>query len=95
LILKTDKSLASLLDNDLLQDPFPSDTWTHYYVPEKNASRLDYILPHESLNVTSTNIVRNGLTTKATIYTGPRYPTVGQEHTEASDHCPTSVVLDL
>ena len=52
-------------------------------------------LPHESLNVTSTNIVRNGLTTKATIYTGPRYPTVGQEHTEASDHCPTSVVLDL
>jgi exonuclease III len=92
---ETDKSLASLLDNDLLQDPFPSDTWTHYYVPEKNASRLDYILPHESLNVTSTNIVRNGLTTKATIYTGPRYPTVGQEHTEASDHCPTSVVLDL
>lgn len=91
----TDKSLALLLDNELLQDPFPPGTWTHYYVPKKEASRLDYILPHKSLKVTSTNIVRDGLTTKATIYDGPRYPTVGQEHTAASDHCPTSVVLDL
>ena len=40
-------------------------------------------------------VVRNGLSTKATAYSGPRYPTVGQEHTEASGHCPVSVVLDI
>ncbi|HEU0048428.1 MAG TPA: endonuclease/exonuclease/phosphatase family protein [Nitrososphaera sp.] len=93
---ETDESLASLLQNAHLQDPFPPDTWTHYYIPQKKTSRLDYnILPHKSLNVLSTDIGRKGLTTKAQIYTGPRYATVGQEHTEASDHCPTSVVLDL
>ena len=65
-------------------------------MPEKKGSRLDYILPHKSLNVLSTKIVRNGLTTKVMhLYAGPRYTTVGQEHTEATDHCPTSVVLDL
>lgn len=94
---KTDNSLKALLKNPHLQDPFPPDTWTHYYVPKKDKgySRLDYILPHKSLTVLSTDIVRKGLTTKAKKYDGPRYPTVGQEHTEASDHCPTSVVLDV
>jgi predicted extracellular nuclease len=92
---KTDKSLVSLLKNEHLHDPFPADTWTHYYVSEKKASRLDYLLPHKSLEVLSIDIIRKGLTTKAKIYNGPRYPTVGQEHTEASDHCPTSIVLNL
>ncbi len=92
---KTDQSLVSLLTHKQLRDPFPADTWTHYYTSGKKISRLDYILPHKSLKVLETHIVRNGLTTKATVYTGPRYPTVGQEHTEASDHCPVSVVLDI
>jgi endonuclease/exonuclease/phosphatase family metal-dependent hydrolase len=80
---------------DLLPDPFPAGTWTHYYASGKKISRLDYILPHKDLPVISTKIVRMGLTTKAKQYAGPRYPTVGQEHTEASDHCPVSVVLDV
>ena len=91
-----DGSLDLLFDKKgVLQDPFPDGTWTHYYVPDKKNTRLDYILPHKSLTVTDTSIIRQGLTTKAKIYTGPRYPTVGQEHTEASDHCPTSIVLEL
>jgi endonuclease/exonuclease/phosphatase family metal-dependent hydrolase len=94
--LVKDKSLDALLKNNpTLKDPFPHDTWTHYYVPEKKISRLDYILPDKRLTVDSFHIVRNGLTTKCKQYTGPRYPTVGQEHTEASDHCATSVVLSL
>jgi hypothetical protein len=32
---ETDESLASLLQNAHLQDPFPLDTWTHYYIPQK------------------------------------------------------------
>lgn len=90
-----DKSLEPLLTSSILQDPFPSDTWTHYYVPEKAVSRLDYILPHKDIEVISTDIVQKGLTTKCKQYTGPRYSTIGQEHTEASDHCPTSVVVKL
>ena len=64
-------------------------------MPEKKISRLDYILPDKRLNVESQQIVRNGLTTKCKQYAGPRYSTIGQEHTEASDHCPTSIVLDV
>ena len=92
---KTDKSLDALLKSTILKDPFPAETWTHYYVSQKKVSRLDYILPHKSLKVVSTDIVRKGLTTKCKQYSGERYPTVGPEHTEASDHCPVSVVLDL
>jgi len=92
-----DKSLDALFkgSKDVLMDPFPDGTWTHYYTSDKKTSRLDYILPRKGLNVVSTKIVRMGLTTKCKQYTGPRYPTIGQEHTEASDHCPTTVVLDI
>jgi endonuclease/exonuclease/phosphatase family metal-dependent hydrolase len=90
-----DTSLKALLSSPVLQDPFPADTWTHYYVPEKSVSRLDYILPAKNLKVTSIEIIRHGLTTKCKQYKGFRYPTIGAEHTEASDHCPTSVILDL
>lgn len=87
--------MNALLSSPALLDPFPSNTWTHYYVPEKSVSRLDYILPPKDLKVTSTEIIRKGLTTKCKQYNGHRYPTVGPEHTETSDHCPTSVTLDL
>lgn len=94
---KKDGSLDPLLKDlkTLLPDPFPAGTWTHYYASDKKVSRLDYILPHKDLKATATKIVRQGLSTKCKQYTGPRYPTVGQEHTEASDHCPTTVVLEV
>ncbi|MCX7711461.1 MAG: endonuclease/exonuclease/phosphatase family protein [Clostridia bacterium] len=90
-----DDSLAPLLNSGLLKDHFPEDTWTHYYVPEKKVSRLDYILTHKDLDVAGNEVFRKGLTTKCKQYQGERYPTIGQEHTEASDHCPTSVVMNI
>jgi len=92
-----DGSLDPLLKNNaVLADPFPKEEWTHYYASGKKVSRLDYILPDKRLAVAGKQIVRKGLTTKARkFYDGERYPTVGQEHTEASDHCPTSVTLEV
>jgi endonuclease/exonuclease/phosphatase family metal-dependent hydrolase len=97
---KTDNSLDGLLKSNVLKDPFKtmlaaSEQWTHYYVPAKKVSRLDYVLPHKNIQVDSVEVLRKGLTTKAKQYTGPRYPTIGPEHTEASDHCPTTVVVDI
>jgi endonuclease/exonuclease/phosphatase family metal-dependent hydrolase len=84
---------------------FPKkQAWTHYYDSQDSVSRLDYILPHKSLkvltpsgaNVSPTDIIRQGLTTKAMKhYAGPRYGTIGPMHTEASDHCPVTVALEL
>lgn len=91
-----DGSLDPLVkDNSILADPFSKEEWTHYYTSGKKVSRLDYILPDKRLPVVSTHIVRKGLTKKCRQYIGERYPTVGLEHTEASDHCPVSVVLDV
>lgn len=92
---KTDKTIDAVLKSPVLKDPFPAGTWTHYYVPDKDVSRLDYILPHKSLKVVATDVLRNGLTTKCKQYTGPRYPTIGPQHTEASDHCPTTAVIQV
>ena len=46
---------------------------------------------------TNTSIVRKGLTTKCHQYpmTLPRYATIGPVDTEASDHCPVTVVVNL
>jgi endonuclease/exonuclease/phosphatase family metal-dependent hydrolase len=96
---KTDKSLDALKNSPGLADPFKAipaeELWTHYFTFGKDVSRLDYILPHKSLNVSSPSILRKGLTMKAKQYDGPRYPTIGQDGTEASDHCPTSVEIEI
>ncbi len=89
---KNDGSLDPLLNTKDLVDPLPAGEWTHYYSSDKKVSRLDYILPHKSLALAGPpTIIRNGLTTKCKKHTGDRFPTIGPEHTEASDHCPVSV----
>lgn len=90
-----DGSLDALLAHPDLKDPFPAGTWTHFYEAGREVSRLDYVLPHKSLHVEGTEIVKKGLSTKCKVYNGPRYPTIGPVHTEASDHCPTSIIVDL
>jgi endonuclease/exonuclease/phosphatase family metal-dependent hydrolase len=96
---KPGKTIQAVTQSKHLIDPFkglgPKDRWTHYYASGKEVSRLDYVLPHKSLKVVGTDIFRKGLTTKCKQYTGPRFPTIGPEHTEASDHCPTTVILDV
>jgi len=51
------------------------------------------VLSHKSLTVADTLVFRKGLSTKCKQYTRDRYPTIGPVHTEASDHCPLTVVL--
>jgi len=94
------KTIKTLIKHLLLQNPFAllpqEEKWTHYYVPDKTVSQLDYILPHKDVKIVGQpEIVRNGLTTKCKQYTGPRYPTIGPQHTEASDHCPTTVIVEI
>jgi endonuclease/exonuclease/phosphatase family metal-dependent hydrolase len=90
-----DDSLDALLKCPDLVDPLPADEWTHYYESKREVSRLDYILPHKSLKVLDYKIVRSGLTTKCKRHAGARYPTIGPAHTEASDHCPVSLRIEV
>jgi endonuclease/exonuclease/phosphatase family metal-dependent hydrolase len=99
----TNKTIAAVRGHPKLQDPFGSFTnqqaWTHYYGGNRSVSRIDYILVSKKLSFTkpdpAVDIVRKGQTTQNEHYTGPRYGTVGPLHTEASDHCPVTVTLEL
>jgi endonuclease/exonuclease/phosphatase family metal-dependent hydrolase len=92
-----DNSLDPLLKSTAIKDPFKAgpDLWTHFYSHDKSVSRLDYILVSPKLKVTATDIFRKGLSTKCKQYAGTRFSTIGPEHTEASDHCPTSIVIEV
>jgi exonuclease III len=96
-----DKSLDPLMTLPILYDPFAGlgdqDRWTHYYSSKRTVSRLDYILIDGRLApaVQGTEIFRQGLTKKCKQYTGPRLDSMQDNDLEASDHCPTSVVLEL
>lgn len=94
-----DGSLDPLLELPSLADPVSNlpakDRWTHYYTAKKEISRLDYILPDKQLQVLDATILRKGLTKKCKQYTGERYATIGMEHTEASDHCPLTVTVNV
>jgi endonuclease/exonuclease/phosphatase family metal-dependent hydrolase len=94
---KQDGSLDSLTKHKKLKDTNPANDWTHYYASKKTVSRLDYILIDKTLNAGPIEIVRKGLTTKCKKDPEPRlrFPTIGPEHTEASDHCPVAVELTL
>jgi endonuclease/exonuclease/phosphatase family metal-dependent hydrolase len=77
------------------------ERWTHYY-PGGGAlegyHQLDYLLVSRSLAKATTavpEIVRKGLPTGATRYTGPRFPGVGKVWPKASDHCPVVFELQL
>ncbi len=97
-----DGSLDPLVKNDALYDPFPdfqpdTEIWSHYYSGDRKVSRLDYILVDTSLksSVKGAEYFRQGLTPKCKQYAGPWLKTLKKDGEEASDHCPTTVVLDL
>jgi endonuclease/exonuclease/phosphatase family metal-dependent hydrolase len=92
------KPLQDLLATGKLADPFhgAQDCWTHFYAATGEPSRLDYILVDGALKdaIRSPSILRKGLSLKCTA-AGDRYPTVGYVDTEASDHCPVTITLEL
>ena len=94
-----DDSLDPLLNHASLKDPFAGDApaarWTHFYDTKKSVSRLDYLLVHKSIPVTATSIVRKGLSTLCKQYAGARYPGIKEKKTEASDHCPVSITMNI
>jgi hypothetical protein len=91
-------SLQPLKDviGTLLTDPFQNeaDNWTHFYDIANEVSRLDYVLVDQTLTVTAKSILRKGISLKCD-QAGERYPGIGYVDTEASDHCPVSVMLEL
>jgi endonuclease/exonuclease/phosphatase family metal-dependent hydrolase len=75
----------------------PNERWTHAY--KSKPSQLDYILLSPELTEHNRDekpyIERRGLGKYITIYQGPRFPGVGPEGTEASDHCAVFMNLSL
>lgn len=79
------------------------ERWTHYFPGGgsllEGYRQLDYLLLSRSLaraNPTAVpEIVRQGLPTGATRYTGRRFPKVGKVWPKASDHCPVVIELDV
>lgn len=97
-----DQSLDPLFSSTTpVVDSFTSiivaDRWTHFYSSKKTVSRLDYILLDQALanKVAGREIFRSGLSPQCTQFTGPRLPSMAGNNLEASDHCPTSIVLQL
>ncbi len=97
-----DGSLDALVKNPALYDPFPDflpagEIWSHYYSGDRKISRLDYVLLDKALKpaVKAADFFREGLTPKCKQYTGERLETLTKDGEEASDHCPTSVTLEL
>ncbi len=97
-----DGSLDPLVSNAGLYDPFsaklaPGELWSHYFTGDRKVSRLDYILLDSSLkdSAVAVEFFRAGLTPACKQYTGPRLPNLKKTGEEASDHCPTTVVLEV
>jgi endonuclease/exonuclease/phosphatase family metal-dependent hydrolase len=86
------------LENVVERLPEP-ERWTHYYDGKKEYRQLDYILLPKTLARTNLDAVpqieRGGLPRRATQYTGPRFPGVGQNEPKASDHCPVVIQIDI
>jgi endonuclease/exonuclease/phosphatase family metal-dependent hydrolase len=76
-----------------------NEQWTHYYPPENKAEQLDYLILSHSLALKNPQILpvveRRGLGDYVKIYQGPRFPGVGVEGTEASDHCAVFMTLNI
>jgi hypothetical protein len=66
------------------------EQWTHYWKDKIETNQFDYIFLSEAISKKSNElpvIERRGLADYAKAYKGPRFPGVGPEGTEASDHC--------
>jgi endonuclease/exonuclease/phosphatase family metal-dependent hydrolase len=75
-----------------------ADQWTHYWAGGNEYRQLDYLLLSQALanhNPGTPGVMRKGLPHRATQYTGPRFPEVGEDDPKASDHAPVSMDINL
>jgi exonuclease III len=81
----------------------PAERWTHFWdttsVPtDERYKQIDYIFLSKKIvtgNPTAVPvIVRKGIVTKATKYTGPRFANVTDKQ-GASDHCPVAITINI
>jgi endonuclease/exonuclease/phosphatase family metal-dependent hydrolase len=81
----------------------PNEQWTHFWdtttVPiDERYKQIDYIFLSKKLAEANPStvpvIIRKGLITKATKYTGPRFANVTNKQ-GASDHCPVAVTITI
>ncbi|MBN8576737.1 MAG: endonuclease/exonuclease/phosphatase family protein [Cytophagales bacterium] len=106
--LDAQTSLSALTNQAWLEnvvDRLPvAERWTHWWDTTKvpvaeRYKQIDYILLSKSLAQANKNvkpvIVRSGLPRKAALYTGARFPGVGQSKPSASDHCPVAITISI
>ena len=80
-------------------DRLPKDERWTYSMSKNKKEQIDYILLSKAIADANPDaepiIERRGLRNKVTAYAGPRFPGVGPDGTEASDHCAVFIGLDL
>ncbi len=81
----------------------PAEQWTHFWdtatVPiDERYKQIDYLFLSKSLAdanpAAKPVIIRKGIVTKATKYTGPRFTGV-TDNQGASDHCPVAITISI
>jgi len=96
-----DSSLDPLFEGDDLYDAFSmvnaNERWTHYYSTKHEVSRLDYILiDHDCVSkVCGVEIMRKGLPIECKQYSGKHLASMDGNDLAASDHCPTTIVVEF
>jgi endonuclease/exonuclease/phosphatase family metal-dependent hydrolase len=99
--------MQPLLGNPWLENVVarrPSDEqWTYYYYDSKEKkgypNQYDYLLFSKALADNNPkaipDIERRGLANKVKVYNGSRFPGVGKDGTQASDHCPVFIDFEI
>ncbi|HRO42377.1 MAG TPA: endonuclease/exonuclease/phosphatase family protein [Flavipsychrobacter sp.] len=95
--------LKPLLDQpwleNVVQTRLPAEEqWTHWWSDKKSVSQLDYILLSSRLAKNSPAkpvIIRCGLGTNCTQFTGKRLDGIGKKSPVASDHCPVAMEVNV
>jgi len=88
------------LENVIQRIADDTKRWTHFFAPKKETEQLDYILFSPTLTAKNPGgvpaIERRGLSDASlSVYPGPRFPGVGPDGTEASDHCGVFMTLNV
>ncbi len=97
-------ALGPLLSSGLVVDPMerldpPEDRWTHFDWEHQVYRQLDYLLLSPELAATNPGakpeVIRGGQPWRAERVREQRFPRVGWDRPNASDHCPVVIELEV